>query len=481
MLPQPRLTGASGRIARRLAGALLLAIVMAPAHSAGPGSNARPFGDIVGLGVKFLQGQPLEALPMLTDLKARWVREHVSWSSVEPSSDQTPGRYVALPENLRKQLAFYRANDIGVVALLTLSNGKTVPRTTAEVDRFSDPAAFGRFAAEAARLLKAEGVRFVLEVGNEPHNSHLRKVLGGHWNGKPPSPWLDHYVRMVNAAVEEVKAIDPGVKVIAGDDMWVVGYRLLAAGLDPRLDGLSVHPYTPGVPEVAAVAHDTDWIRPLVVVDPDRSLQSAIARLRAAALQKQGRPLEIWITEMGWPVAEGTRPAKRSVDERTAAAYLPRSFILAAEAGVEGFCWFSSNDSVDGPMGLTRNDGTRRLAYGAFKTMTTELGTLRFVRRLLGAQGTAAAAQAFLFADEHVRTIVAWQVEGHDRSALVISQVGAGALVVTDLLGNRRTVETRGGRATVALGSEPVYVQLPPGGATLPQIQIHPAMAKAGP
>ena len=469
------------RAARWVASAVLLAATTTLPQAAAPERLTRPFGESVGLGVKFLQGQPLDTLPMLAELKVKWVREHVSWSAVEPSPGQSPSRYTALPDNLRKQLAYYRANDIGLVALLTLSNGKTAPQTPEDVARNADPAAFGRFAAEAARLLKAEGVRFVLEVGNEPHNSYLVKALGGQWNGKPPSPWLDHYVRMVNAAVQEVKAVDPTVKVLAGDDMWVIDYWLLAAGLDPRLDGLTVHPYTPGIPEVTAIAQDTDWMQPFVAVDPDRSFQSAFARLRAEAFKRQGRPLELWVTEMGWPVAEGAVPVNASVPERTAAAYVPRSFILAAEAGVEGFLWFSSNDSVDGPMGLTRNDRTNRLTYGAFKTMTSELGTLRFTRRLLGGQGTSAAGQAFLFTDDRINTVVAWQATGSNSSELVFPQAGAEQLMVTDFLGRRQTVQAKDGQFAVALSGEPVYVRVSTGSRQLDQMTIRPAPAKARP
>lgn len=474
-------TDGLSRAARWVAGAVLLAGAMASTAATEPEKTARPFGDFVGLGVKFLQGQSLDTLPMLGDLKVKWVREHVSWSAVEPAPGQSPPRYAALPDNLRKQLAYYRANDIGLVALLTLSNGKTTPLTAADVARDSDPAAFGRFAAEAARLLKAEGVRFVLEVGNEPHNSHLAKALGGQWQGKAPSPWLDHYVRMVNAAVKEVKAIDPTVKVIAGDDMWVVDYWMLAGGLDPRLDGLTVHPYTPGIPEVTAIAHDTDWVRPFVAVNPDRSFQSAFTRLRAAALERQGRPLEIWVTEMGWPVAEGANPVKGSVPERIAAAYIPRSFILAAEAGVEGFLWFSSNDSVDGPMGLTRNNQTQRLTYSAFKTMTSELGNLRFARRLLGDQGTSATGQAFLFTDDRANTIVAWQAKGSIGSELVIPQVGTEQLMVTDFLGRQQSLSATDGRFAVALSGEPVYVRFSSGASQLSQITIRSSTAKDRP
>lgn len=448
-------------------GIILFFLIVFPTQALESTETSRPFSEFIGLGVKFIQGQSLDTLPMMSDLNVKWARELVNWSEIESS----PGVYGSLPENLRKELAYYKEHDIGLVAILTLSNTSPAPATPAEIEIGSNPEAFGRFAAKAASLLKAEGVRFVLEVGNEPHNSHLVKALGGNWNGAPPSPWLNHYVKMVNAAVREVKAYEPTIKVIAGDDMWVIDYWLLNAGLDPRLDGLTVHPYA-NVPEIAAVSYDTDWVRPFIVVDPDRSFFSGIARLRAAALQKQGRPVEIWITEMGWMVAEGASPAAKATSERTAAAYLPRSFVLAAEAGVAGFCWFSSQDSVDGPMGLTRNDRSKRLSYNAFKTMSSELGELAFVKRLYGESGTLATTQAFLFSGHDGDTIVAWQAQGTETSELIIPQSQVNELMVTDFLGAKTKVLAMNGqfKFTLPLTGEPIYVRIPSGTASLMQI-----------
>ena len=426
-----------------------------PASARDPAS--RKFIDSVGLCVKFLQGQPMSMFPMLSDLNVKWVREHVYWQWMETS----PGVYNDFHPALRQQLAYYKANDIGLVALLTLSKSTTKMTTPAHVALHADPDAFGRFAAHVAHLLDEEGVRYVLEIGNEPHNSSLLGALGGQWNGKAPSPWLDHYVRMVNAAVREVKAYDPRIKLLAGDDMWVIDYWLLEAGLDPRLDGLTVHPYTPGVPEIAAVAHDTDWVRPFVAVDPDRSLGSAFTRLQAAAQKKRGRPVEIWITEMGWPSMDGDKAIPGGVPERTVAAYLPRSYILAAEAGVKALLWFSSQDRSDGPLGLTRNDASHRLAYEAFKTMTSELGPLGFVKRLYGGKGKAAVVQAFLFSDGQADVVVAWNATNAAGESLIVPQGALRELVVRDLLGVERRLAPAGGRFLVPLGLEPVYVRMP--------------------
>lgn len=146
----------------------------------------------------------------------------------------------------------------------------------------------------------------MLEIGNEPHNSGFAKALGGAWNGRAPSPWVDHYVRMVDAAVRAVKDFDASIRLLTDDDLWVVRYWYLQAGLPRALDGFAVHPYTPGPPERTAVAHDTDWTRPFRVVDPDRSFGSAVRLLREQARGRLDCTPSIWITEWGWAVDAGS-------------------------------------------------------------------------------------------------------------------------------------------------------------------------------
>ena len=404
---------------------------------------ARKFGDIVGLGVKFSQGQPASDLDQLPELGVRWVRDVVDWGSIEP----TAGRYVDFSGPFKQRLAFYRRHGIGLVTLLTLQNDRAYPATPEDAARRWDADAFGRFAAVVARMLRAEGVRFVIEIGNEPHNSLLAKTLGGAWNGKPPSPWLSHYVRMATAAVREVKAVDANIKLLSDDDLWVVHYWYLEAGLPSALDGFAVHPYTPGIPERAAVAHDTDWARPHQLVDADASFTSAVRRLREQGRAKLGHTPEIWLTEWGWPVREGAG-VRGSVPEAIAVAYLPRAFVLAAAAGVEVLCWFSSQDSVDGPMGLTRNGGQRRSTYQAFKTMSAQLGDSSLLRQVAGAQQPTSGLQAYLFDGPQGCKLVAWSADARPRH-LPLPRGARGV----DALGQPLAAEPR-----VAFDAAPVYL-----------------------
>jgi len=408
--------------------------------------SGRKFREIIGLQVKFYQGQPQSDLPSLNDLKVRWVREEIGWDQMEIS----PGQYHEFPPAFKERLAYYRQHDIGVIFLLAYSNPVAYPATGEAPYRPADPEAFGRYAVEVARMLRATGVRFVLELWNEPHNS-LRPLIGGAWNGKPPSPWVEHYVKMVKEAVKQVKTFDPTIKLLTDDDMWVLHYWFLEAGLPRELDGFAFHPYTKGKPEEAAVDFYTDWVKPFTVVDPDRSFGSAVRRLREAGQTKLGKSPEMWITEWGWPV--GGNADKGEVSEEILAGYLPRAFIKAEAAGVQVMCWFSAQDTVDGPMGLTANDGKRRKTYYAFKTMSEQLGDYVLVRQMAGSKHPTSGVQAFLFHGVRDDKLVIWNVDGKQKH---LSLHGATAI---DALGNPVPPEHgNSGKTRISFNSAPVYV-----------------------
>jgi len=409
----------------------------------------RRFGEMLGLGVKFAQGQPERDLELLLDLRVRWIRDAVHWGQIEPVRD----RLGDFTPAFRRQLDFYRRHDIGVVALLTLQNARAYQGATPASAH--DPAAFGRFARHVAALLRAAGVRFVLEIGNEPHSASLAKALGGAWNGRPPSPWVDHYVRMVHAAVDAVKGWDASIRLLSDDDMWVLHYWFLKAGLPRALDGFAVHPYTPGPPERAAVDHDTEWTRPFTVVDPDRSFTSAVRRLREQGRAALACTPEIWLTEWGWAV--GGPEVRHAVPEATAAAYLPRAFVLAAAAGVEVLCWFSAHDAVDGPMGLLMQGGARRATYQAFHTMSAQLHDHVLVRHAAGASTPSAGLQAYVFEGPRGARLVAWSVDGRERR--LPWRTGAATAPGVDTLG-RPLALLDDPQPAVAIAAAPLYLDL---------------------
>lgn len=437
-----------------------LGLVLAGALSCGSALAAgeaelarRPLGEKMGVQVKFTKGQPPTDLPLLKELGARWVRETVYWAESETKA----GVYAGLPAGLRSRLQFYRDNNIGVLLVLYGANPKAYPDTKAVPHRSIDAAAFGRFARDTAAKLKSSGVNFVLEVWNEPHGNNfiLRPRLGGNWNGAPDSPWLKHYVSMVNAVVREVKSYDASIPVLASDDMWVLHYWFLEEGLSPDLDGLAVHPYYPQGPEIAAVKHNSDWTAPFVTVDVDRSLSSAVRRLTSQYALKQGKAPQIWFSEWGWMLGQNG-PDGKVVTEESLCGIMLRAFVLADDAGAKVLSWFSMRDSVDGQMGLIDNNGVKRKSYWGYKTIAEQLGEFTLVRQVAGTRRRTSGLQGFLYGRDAEHKLVLWQAgKGTTDVKLVGSLAGASAV---DVMG--QPVETTVGAAGpfLKVGNSPLYL-----------------------
>lgn len=429
----------------------LLSLVTLLAPTAVTAQITGVFGDSTCLGVKFSQGQPLSELRTLKELGVRWVRDSIDWSVLEPQA----GHFVdELPATFKARLNFYKANNIGLIAMLAYGNQRAYPDTPENPTASISPDKFSDYAAYVAKALKKEGVEFVLEVFNEPHN-YLPKRVGGKWNGMPPSPWVPHYVAMVNQTISKVHALDPNIQVFSQDDMWHLQYWFMENGLSKDVAGFTVHPYNGSAlgPEIAPVAYDTDWTRPFHVVDKDRSFASAVRRLKEQGIAKLGKAPAVWITEWGWLVDGAWERGKFT--EETIAAFLPRAFIIAAFAGVEKTCWFSAQDSVDGAMGLSDNRLRRRPAYHALAYMNQRLGNAKLVKQMIGERTPTKGVQAYLFQTDDSYIVAAWQIDaadGQPGAALSIDRLVKPE--ITDIYGNAVTPTS----GSVELGISPIYI-----------------------
>lgn len=442
-------------------GALGVGACHSPAKKAAKPQKAR-FGDMIGLNVKYAQGEKQDqaGLDNLKELGVRWVRDTVLWHEMEPK----PGQYNEFPKAFRERIDYYKANNIGINFLLVYGNGGAYPDTKDNPLNSINAEAFGRYAAFIARKLKEENVKFVLELWNEPHNFVILKMAGGEWNGKPPSPWVDHYVKMVREAVKQVKAYDPSVKLMTDEDVWVNHYEFLARGLPSELDGFGIHPYWNKIskgPEDTGVWYKVGWALPYILTDENRSLASAVSRLKAEGLAKMGRVPLMWATEIGCNVGADIAPSPLNptgkVSEEAVSAYLVRTMVTSAEIEMETVYWFSSYDGPDGAFGLRANDGRRRKAFYAFKEMTAQLSEFRHVAQLSGKDHPTTGLQAHTFSGPGGPKAVLWSLDGP--GVFSGPMVRKGKIKVTDVQGQDIPVKyTDDGRPLFNLNESPVYV-----------------------
>ena len=362
------------------------------------------FGEAIGLVTHLARGEePLERLNDLKNLGIKWVRDEQGWDNVE----RKKGEYT-WPEKRKKCAKFFKENGISIIYPVTYGANKNV-----YPDDPYNPEGFGRYAVASAKFYKEAGVEVVMEIFNEPHNFGLTKKYGGSVYGEPNCPWIDHYVKMANEAIKQVKAYDPTIKLMANEDVWSCHYWYLEGNMDKRIDGFAIHPYTfhghtPG-PEVSPYPQKlAGW----TIMDEDNSSRSLMRRLRAQYAEKIGRPLEMYITEWGYPVGGKGYEKGIRVTEDDVAGYLPRAYMSGVAAGAKVVCWHVSQDSGDGPFGLFRNDQTKRKTYYSLKALVEQLGDYQMVKQFAGLDNTTTGIQAYLFEGDAGYKLAIWNIEG---------------------------------------------------------------------
>lgn len=413
--------------------------------------------ELFGLVVKFSQGQPVQQIDHLPGLGVSWVRDSVRWDLMEPKA----GAYQPFPPAFQQRLERYRQADIGVVFILAYANGRAYPKTAQDPLAPINPAALGRYAAHVSRLLQKAGVRFVIQVWNEPHNFQVREMVGGQWNGKPPSPWVDHYVEMVREVKEALRPLVPEVKVITSEDVWVNHYWFSEhRRMPPDLDGIGLHAYaneTSSGPEVVAPHSNSDWARPFQLVERDRNFPSAVRRLKnhSASHRNNGREPELWITEWGYKLQ--SKIAGGTVSEELAAAFLPRAFVIAEAAGVQTLCWFSMQDAVDGPYGLIDNKGRLRPAFHAYKAMNDIVGSYVLRHRLSRVDQQVSGVQVYLFTKGRQQRLMIWSADNKKRRLKLAPEWGT--VAAWDVYG-RRLKPSPGAGDWLDISAAPVYIEI---------------------
>ena len=329
-------------------------------------ASAEPGNPFVGFCTHFYRHTiwPAEGLDLFRRYGFTELRDEIPWSIVEREKG-----VLALPE---EPTAFtYRAEELGIAPLLIFCYG----------NRHYDDGGFPN-SAEAVAGYARYCATLVEQLGDRVRDFEV-------WNewtvrcgmqGRPGSNSPEYYARMLQAAYEAVKAVDPEVNVVGiggehSDHHFDEIGAMLTHGAAGSMDALSVHSYRyPESPE------STDLVGEIRRV-------AALARDRGAAVP-------LWVTEIGWP----THTGPRGVDERRQARYLVRSMALLQGTGVEKVHWYDFKDD-----GLMRdynehNFGVVRHQEFNWAPKPAVVAAAVFARRTLDAQcrGVQQAGDAYL-------------------------------------------------------------------------------------
>lgn len=321
----------------------------------------------VGVSVHFSrrQGSVDAEVLGLKSLGATSLRDDVTWARVE----STPGAF-SIPADWDDYIQ--RARDEGTEPLLILGYGNALydggdkPTSDEAID------AFARYAAFVVEHFRGR-VR-MYEIWNE-----WQLGIGHTTPGTP-----EGYARLLRRTVAAVRRVDPDAILIAGSvpsqglppsgipkflrsaiPSWLE--RMVQAGGLKGIDGVSIHPY---------VFSERDK-------SPEKVLHWVTQIEEELREANDGSPVDIYLTEIGWP----THTGKTGTPPEVAAAYAARLLFGARTLPyVRGVWWYDYSDDGTDPherehhFGLLTYDGREKPAAAAFSTsaaLTTQATNTR--------------------------------------------------------------------------------------------------------
>lgn len=233
------------------------------------------------------------------------------------------------------------------------------------------------------------------EIWNEPPNFTTNK-----------SPAA--YAAVVGAAYDAAKAVDPDVQIGLAAKSNHVNWlaESIASGARDKFDFVTLHPY-----EVAAML-PFGWEGQFMGIVPGMRRM-----LKAVNPAKAGVP--VMFTEIGIPASP---PASGGVGPDIQADVLTQIYTMAIAQGAARTYWFDPKDSEGLTMGLTTSDGTKRPAWYAMRTLSSQLGA---TPTYVGWLQPGNAFYGFVFNSAKGTVLIAWARAGQSAERALSSDVTA--------------------------------------------------------
>lgn len=309
-----------------------------------------------------MQGSPAVLLPMVRQAGFTWIRDELYWQEIE----KTPGQFRFPPQY---DAYLKQAVQLGIAPLVVLDygNARAYPALFRAAPFPQTPEARQRFVGYVEQVVKRYGGQVKhWELWNEPSFDQISYAT---------------YGALLKAVYPAIKALSPAATVIACGGGGIGGgpggdcpIELIKAGGLAYQDGFSVHPYmSPNTPErgyaakggpIDTVSIPTTW----------PYLKSLAARYP----KKNGAPLQVWITEYGWPV----NPKVPGQDEASQAGNLVRSYLMSRRAdSVHVLFWYDFMDDGTDPnniehnFGLLHHDMSPKPAFVAASVLAATIGS----------------------------------------------------------------------------------------------------------
>jgi polysaccharide biosynthesis protein PslG len=357
---------------------------------------------LLGVGTHVHTNELQQTLGILKASHVNTFRQDLDWNYVETQKNKYELRSTTMWKYIQT------ASGISPVLILDYgnkfydNNGKPVSKEAIE--------AFARYAQFTVK--ETLGKVQIFEVWNEWENG-----------AEPKSP--ESYFKLFKSAAPVIKAANKNAIVLAGSATtkgWIE--TLVGSGILKYADGISIHPY--------------------IHCERDKSPEAWLKFVSETASRAQkangGKPVPLYITEMGWPSNNGAC----GISSDAAAKYLGQALLLVRTLPeVKGFWWYDlKNDGGDASdmehnYGLLNLDFSPKPAFAAFRDVAPYVINARTVARLPAPNGVVAL---MLTDPSGKKSFALWSENGTDirvhlnvtrlvNTLPAIIQIGSGSLV----------------------------------------------------
>lgn len=282
-----------------------------------PDTAASPFG----VSTHFGHSWPLSAMDEIARAGIKHYRDEISWGGVEREKSK-----LAIEERFLTYIR--RGAELGLEPLIIADYANRLYDEGGFPVSAEARAGYARYAAFLAEQLRPQLSN--LEIWNE--------WCGGcGMNGKKGV--AAEYAATFLAAAAAVRKVNPQATLIGIGGEW--GSENLAPmmseGAGAAMDAFSIHPYH--YPQL-----------------PGQFLVDHLKQARDTARQAAGKPVPLWITEIGWPTEMDPRGSSFLHQARA----LVRMMVIALSSGVEKVFWY---DFKDDGQSLTYNENNFGLVH----------------------------------------------------------------------------------------------------------------------
>lgn len=353
---------------------------------------------------------PSVLLPLVKQAGFSWIRDDLYWDQIE----KNPGVF-AFPKRYDAYLALCKRLGISPLIVLAYGNPGAYPRL------------FSTSRFPLSREARARFVDYVNAVVARYGDDAVTASYGGtvkHWEvwNEPDFNEISYaaYIALLRETFRAVKTVSPHASVIScggggsggGPGGDCVIEMIKEGGLNEQA-GFSIHPYmSPNTPEKGYRTKDA----PIDFVSIP-SVWQHLKDFTAHHKKADGRTLQIWVTEFGWPV----NPKERGQDEAMQAANLVRSYLLSRRyETVRVLFWYDFVDdgiepnNIEHNFGLLHHDLTPKPAFVAASVLTSTIGKRSWEKALLDEENVKLYQYG---ANDPV--IAGWTVDGNQRDTSV--------------------------------------------------------------